>query len=138
MECVPEQFRELIPLDDPDVILLDELAESITEAWLGTDVLKLTAVLAAEKPDTLQSAIDVADDLDKYEFISCSAEEYGRNALLELCGDQEIIDTVDGFIDWKEFGTHMMEADGITETEYGAIRRAADPAHEMTIQSPCM
>ena len=36
----------------------------------------------------------------------------------------EVVDTIDGFINWDEFGKFMMQEDGIVRTEYGAIRRA--------------
>ena len=54
------------------------------------------------------------------------AAEYGRNALLELCGDQEVLDTIDGFMDWEGFGAHMMEADGIAFNEDGDISPSQD------------
>ena len=57
---------------------------------------------------------------------------------MALCGDQEVVDTVDGFIDWKEFGSHMMEANGVTQTEYGLIRRVSDPAPEQAMDAQMM
>ena len=94
-----------------------------------------------ERPTTLERTLGVLNGLENYEVISCNAEEYGRGALQELCGDQEVVDTVDGFIDWKAFGNHMMESEGITQTEYGLIRRVSNPAPEQamgpqTMQSP--
>ena len=134
VECKPEYLKELIPLDDPDVVLLDELAESLTQARDGAEASKLTAALAAEKPATLEEAADIAAHLENYEMVQCTCEEYGRKALLELTGDQEVLDTIDGFIDWGGFGKSMMEADGITLTEYGMIRRVETPTPEQAME----
>ena len=61
----------------------------------------------------------------RYELVT-DVEGYGRNALYELCEDQEIVDTVDGFVDWDSFGRHMLEADGLVFTEHGYVR-LSDP-----------
>ena len=62
---------------------------------------------------------------------------------MKLTGDQEVVDTVDGFIDWGEFGEQMMAEDGIVSTEYGMIRRVSNHALEQSaddawMQSPAM
>lgn len=54
-------------------------------------------------------------------------EEYGKAALLELCGDQEVIDTIDGFMNWREFGLCMMEQNGAAQK--------AEPTPPMQTQS---
>ena len=45
-------------------------------------------------------------------------------------GDQEVIDTVDGFLDWDAFGSHMMEEDGVIFTEFGTVRKSEPPQFE--------
>ena len=130
VECVPEYLSSLIPLDEPDVALLSELAENIERAWSNGNSFVLTAALAAEKPSTLQDTLEIAWYPEHYELAQCTCEEYGKQALLKLTGDQEVVDTVDGFLDWGEFGEHMMEEDGFTLTEYGMIRHINDPAPE--------
>ena len=47
-----------------------------------------------------------------------------------MTGDQETVDTVDGFIDWEEFGEHMMQEDGIVQTGCGKIRRVGTSVSE--------
>ena len=140
VDCAQEYLNQYLPLDYPDVVLLNQLAESISQAWSGEDAFKLTAALAAERPATLDAAIELADNLSRYELMQCTREEYGKQALLKLTGDQEVVDTVDGFIDWGKFGESMMQEDGIVQTEYGMIRRVSDPAPEqaMEMQSPFM
>ena len=78
--------------------------------------------------------------MNRYELMQCTCEVYGKQALLKLAGDQEVVDTVDGFIDWGEFGEFMMREDGIKLTEYGMIRRVSESAPEqaMEMQSPFM
>ena len=133
VDCAQEYLNQFLPLDYSDVDLLDQLAESISQAWSGEDAFKLMAALAAERPVTLDAAIELADNLNRYELMQCTCEEYGKQALLKLTDDQEVVDTVDGFIDWGEFGEHMMQEDGIKLTEYGMIRRVNDPAPEQTM-----
>lgn len=87
MECTPEYLQGYLPLNDPDVFLLNEIAERLIMAWSGEDSFKLLSVLAAEKPSTLEDTIDLFAQLDYYELVHCGTEEYGRDALLELCGD---------------------------------------------------
>jgi hypothetical protein len=86
-----------------------------------------------EMPSTLEETLDVITNLNRYEIIECTCEDYGKQALLKLTGDQEVVDTVDGFLDWGEFGEHMMEEDGIALTEYGMIRRVNEPAPEQAM-----
>ena len=140
VDCAQEYLNQYLPLDYPDVVLLDQLAESISQAWSGEDAFKLMAALAAERPATLDAAIELANNPSRYELMQCTCEEYGKQALLTLTGDQEVVDTVDGFLDWGEFGEHMMQEDGIVLTEYGMIRRIDEPAPEqvMEMQSPFM
>lgn len=97
--------------------------QSLITAWSGEDSFKLLSVLAAERPSTLEDAIDLFARLDAYELVHCGTEEYGRDALMELCGEQDIINTVDSFMDWDAFGSHMMAEDGVTFTEFGAVRK---------------
>lgn len=94
----------------------------------------MLSVLALEKPVTAEEALRFAASLDSYEELRCSGEDYGKNALLQLCEDQEIIDTVDGFIDWQDFGEYMMEQDGFVYAEYGYIRKKDSPQPEQSME----
>ena len=81
----------------------------------------------------MEETLDVISNLDRYDIIECTCEEYGKQTLLKLTGDQEVVDTVDGFIDWGEFGAPMMQEDGIVLTEYGMIHRVNEPTPEQTM-----
>ncbi len=71
----------------------------------------------------MEDALRLTEELDAYEFLHISEEDYGKAVLLELCGDEEILDMLDGFLDWQNFGLYMMEQDGVISTQYGAIRK---------------
>ena len=49
------------------------------------------------------------------------------------CGigaDDEIIDTIDGYMDFQSFGENSMVEDGVRQTEFGLIRRCSRPFPE--------
>ena len=136
--CVNELFKGTIPLQKPDMETLAELANRLSKILSKGDAFKMLSLLSAKEPATLEESLQLAKELDTYEFIHSSEEDYGKAALLELCGDEEIPDILDGFIDWQNFGLYMMEQDGIISTQYGAIRKAEpqqlEQAAEMEMQ----
>ena len=121
--CVNRLFQRTIPLQSPDVGLLAELAKRLSWILTQGDEFKMLSILSAKKPSTLETALRLTEELDSYEFLRISEEDYGKLVLLDLCGDEEVLDTLDGFIDWQGFGHCMMEQDGVVSTQYGAIRR---------------
>ena len=121
--CVNRLFQQVFPLQSPDVSLLAELADNLSKIQAQGDEFKMLSVLSAKKPATLEDALRLTEELDAYEFLHISEEDYGKAVLLELCGDEEILDMLDGFIDWQNFGLCMMEQDGVISTQYGVIRR---------------
>ena len=48
---------------------------------------------------------------------------YMEKEMNKVLEDDEILDMLDSFIDWQNFGLCMMEQDGVISTQYGAIRR---------------
>ena len=122
-----------IPRESMDVWQLNGFAEELIIADSTQDRNKLRSALEMEKPTTLDAATGIIMHPENYVMIKDTCEEYGRKALLKLTGDQEVVDTVDGFLDWGEFGEHMMEEDGIALTEYGMIRRVNEPAPEQAV-----
>ena len=82
VECTPEYLQRYLPLNDPDIYLLNEIAENLIMAWGGENSFKLMSVLAAKRPSTLEDAIDLFVRLNAYELVQCGTEEYGRNALM--------------------------------------------------------
>ena len=132
-----------IPREDMDVWQLNGFAEELVIADATQDRNKIRSALEMEKPTTLDEATGIIMHPENYVMVRDTCEEYGRKALLKLTGDQEVVDTVDGFIDWGEFGEQMMAEDGIVSTEYGMIRRVSNHALEQSaddawMQSPAM
>lgn len=119
-----------IPIESMDVGQLNGFADECVIADETQDRDKLRAALELEKPATLDEAVGIILHPENYVMVRDTCEEYGRKALLKLTGDQEVVDTVDGFIDWDEFGEQMMQEDGIVQTEYGMIRRVNGSAPE--------
>lgn len=132
-----------IPREDMDVWQLNGFAEELVIADATQDRNKIRSALEMEKPTTLDEATGIIMHPENYVMVRDTCEEYGRKALLKLTGDQEVVDTVDGFIDWEEFGERMMSEDGIVSTECGMIRRVNKPVLEQSadnawMQSPAM
>lgn len=111
----------------------NELAEYIEE-MLETDgeLLKFMAVLSVTKPENLTDALRIALFLDDYERITENADEYGKQVLRRVGADDEIIDTIDGYMDFEKFGEDSMAEDGVRRTEYGLIRCCSHPFPEET------
>ena len=55
-------------------------------------------------------------------------EEYGRSVLLEA-GDRniDILDDIDGFMDYEAYGKYRAEMDGVVQTEFGLVRCKSEP-----------
>lgn len=94
------------------------------------ELLKYLAVLSVMQPETLTDALQCATDLDNYERITEDACEYGKQALRYIGADDELIDTIDGYMDFQKFGEDSMVEDGVRETEFGFIRRCSHPFPE--------
>ena len=123
-----------IPFESIDVEQLIGFADEFIIAGETQDRNKLFAALELEKPATLDEAVGIIQHLENYVMIRDTCEEYGRKALLKLTGDQEVVDTVDGFIDWGEFGEQMMQEDGFVLTGCGMIRRVNERAPEQAVE----
>lgn len=133
VEGLQKFLLDNIQRESIDILQLNEIATAFVEVWNRQDAAKVLPALEMEKPTTLEETLDVISNLDRYDIIECTCEEYGKQTLLKLTGDQEVVDTVDGFIDWGEFGEHMMQEDGIVLTEYGMIHRVNEPTPEQTM-----
>ena len=133
-KCESSLFQRYIPLVSPNVYVLEELAECLSDIDSRGETFKMLAVLDLKKPATAEEAVRLAVSLGNYEEPCCNEVDYGKDALLRLCGDQEVIDTIDGFIDWQEFGLYMMEQDGFVYAEHGFIREKDCPQHTAGMQ----
>lgn len=54
-------------------------------------------------------------------------DEYGKQALRRAGADDEIIDTIDGYMDFARLGEDSMVEDGVRRTEFGLVRRLSKP-----------
>ena len=132
-KCESSLFQRYIPLVSPNVYVLEELAEYLSVIDNRGETYKMLAVLDLKKPATAEEAVRLAVSLDNYEEPHCSEVDYGKGAILRLCGDQEVVDAIDGFIDWQEFGLYMMDQDGFVYAEHGFIREKECPQPAMAM-----
>lgn len=121
-------LAELIPQECICVEDADELALEIEEMRQENgELLKYLAVLSAEQPDSFPSALHLALELDDYEQITEGTYEYGQSVLRRIGADDELIATIDGYMDFEKFGEDAMAEDGIRQTEFGLVRRLSEP-----------
>ena len=91
------------------------------------ELLKFCAVLEVEQPDTFTEAVSIAMDRDDYERVPEDMDEYGKQVLCRAGADNEVIDTIDGYMDFAQLGRDFMEEDGVRRTEFGLVRRLSSP-----------
>ena len=126
-------LAELIPQECICVEDANELALGIEEMQQRDgELLKYLAVLFVEQPETISDALRFAINLDDYERITEGTYEYGQTALRRIGADDELIDTIDGYMDFEKFGEDSMVEDGVRQTEFGLIRRCSHPFPEET------
>lgn len=122
-------FATMVPQDCISVEGANLLAYEIERmAHSEGEMLKYLAALQAERPDTFFAALNIAVDLHDYETVPGSdGEEYGRAVLKRMGADQEMLDALDGYMDFAAFGENRMREDGVKLTEFGQIRRLSTP-----------
>lgn len=126
-------LAELIPQACISVEDANELALGIEEMQQRDgELLKFLAVLSVEQPETMSDALRLAINLDDYERITEGTYEYGQSVLRRIGADDELIDTIDGYMDFEKFGEDSMVEDGVRQTEFGLIRRCSTPFPEET------
>lgn len=128
LECSLPYLTELLPQGCAFVTDADKLALKI-EGMMKTDggLMKYLSALCVEDPSTFQDALDIACNINDYERIIEGTYEYGQSVLRRIGADDEIIDTIDGYMDFEKFGEDMMNEDGVRQTEFGLIRRLSKP-----------
>ena len=117
---------DLVPTaGNPDIQDYNELAKMLErmDAENG-ELLKYTSVLSAEKPETIQDALHLAQNLDCYERISGSLYDYGIKLLQEHFDlNDECISELEGYMDFARYGQECAERNGFVQTEFGQVRR---------------
>ena len=91
------------------------------------EVTKFCAVLEMEQPGAFAEALNIAMDRDDYELVPEDSEEYGKQVLRRAGADDEIIDTIDGYMDFAQLGTDSLAEDGVRRTEFSLVRRLSTP-----------
>jgi len=119
-------LADIIPLDTITVEDANALALCLQEME-QEELLTFCAALEAEQPEVFSKALAIAMDIDDYEIVPEDAEEYGRQVLRRIGADDEIIDTIDGFMDFAGLGEVFMEEDCLRQTSFGPVRRLSRP-----------
>ncbi len=116
------------PLDDTfsateDIEKLNTLSNAITKIINNNMVVNYKAALQFEDCSDLNFAIDIAQNLNCYDFYPslCSPDDYGRQALLES-SELSHDDMAFKFINFRRYGEEKMIADGVLSTDYGLIK----------------
>lgn len=123
---------DMIPKDCICVEDANELALGIEEMWQRDgELLKFLAVLAVEQPETMTDALRFAIELDDYERITEGAYEYGQSVLRRHGADDELLEVMDGYMDFEKLGEDSMVEDGVRQTEFGMVRRCSSPFPEL-------
>ena len=97
-----------------------------------SELMKYLSVLSVEQPETMRDALRYAMNLDDYERITEDTYEYGQTVLRRIGADDELIDTIDGYMDFEKLGEDIMAEEGVRRTEFGLIRRCSSPFSEET------
>lgn len=118
-----------IPMDAICVEDANELSTIVAEMVEADDesLSKFLATLTVEQPEDFPAVLRLAMEQDNYEFVSNDPYEYGEQALRKICTDQEVLDIIDGFMDYQALGEFQMKEDGVRNTEYGSIIRLSEP-----------
>lgn len=121
------ELEGLLPLDSVTADTANDLACVLEQIERCGELEKFYCALSANCPDTFAEALDIATDIDDYELVPDDAEEYGRQVLRRIGADDEIIDAIDGYMNFSALGEVSMSEDGVRRTEFGLVRRLSEP-----------
>ncbi len=128
VECIHPFLEELLPLEEADVDLVSDMADCISRMEeTDGELLKFCAVLEVERPDLMIDAVDIACDMDNYERITEGLYEYGQSVLRRHGADNELLQAMEGYMDFEKLGEDSMLEDGVRQTEFGLIRKISEP-----------
>ena len=119
-------WADTLPLDDITLEGFNTLAQYVQQ-MSDRELRLFGAALETEEPSTFSESVCIAEDLDDYELVDGSEEEYGREALRNAGAGDVILDMLDGFTDFDALGRFEMEQDGVRDTIYGQIKRLSSP-----------
>lgn len=116
-----------------DIYGLNELANRIKDMLNDREsIVKFLAVLEEERPGELSEALDIARDLDRYEFLPRNIKtpvDYACHVLFDS-GRYTVDNEVRDFVDLERYGTYKMEEDGVRKSTFGMLRKIDEPFKE--------
>ena len=119
-------WAHLLPTDAITLEDVNVLAQCV-RAMSGEELRVFGAVLEVEGPCSLHEAGTIAMDINDYELVTSSEREYAITALGYAGADDEVLDMLEGFTDFDALGRAEMEADGVRQTSFGAVKRLSAP-----------
>lgn len=131
LDCDIPYLVDLLPTACISVEDINELALAVEEMkQTDGETLKYLSVLSVEQPEDFPAALRLAVDLDDYERITEGTYEYGQSVLRRIGANDELLKTIDGYMDFEKLGEDSMVEDGVRQTEFGLIRRYSSPFPE--------
>lgn len=120
--------KELIPDCCTSIEEANDLALGIEEMQQSDgQLLKFFSALAVEQPETFSEAYQIALNLDDYERVPADMDEYGRMVLRRSGMDDELMDMIDGYMDFAGLGEFYVEENVVRTTDFGMVRRCSAP-----------
>lgn len=131
-ECPIKRLSNTMNLEG-DIYGLNRLADQIKHMLDKQEpITKFLSVLEEERPRELADAIDIMDNLDRYEFLPQNIKtptDFACHVLFDS-GRYEIDDEVKDFLDLDKYGKYKMEEDGVRQSVFGMLRRIDEPFQE--------
>lgn len=132
IDCIP-YLAELVPNDCITVELANDLACGIDDMHQRNgELMKYLSVLEVEQPENFIQAHHLMLNMDDYERVPNSLEEYGKQVLVRHGADDELLSALDGYTNFDQLGEDAMIEDGVRKTEFGLVRRLSYPFPEET------
>lgn len=120
--------KELIPSQCISIEEANDLAMGIEEMQQRDgELLKFFSALEVEQPETFTEAYQIALNLDDYERVPEDMDEYGRMVLRRSGMDDELMDMIDGYMDFAGLGEFYVEENVVRKTDFGMVRRCSAP-----------
>ena len=121
-------LADLLPLGAASVEDINRFALCLEEMEQENgELMKFCAILEVEQPETFAEALHIAIALDDYEQVPEAPDAYGKQVLRRIGADDEVIDTIDGYMDFARLGEDAMVEDGVRRTGFGLVRRLSEP-----------
>ena len=88
------------------------------------------AVLESTDTHSMSEMLNIIDEIDSYELLELfCAEDYGRYILETNPGnisDKEMLDSLEDYINYYDYGCNQAEQNGAVQTDYGFVFRRGD------------